>query len=315
MNITIDDAYKNFIEDRKTYVSDKTLEFYQDNISKFVTFCHDRYAAVYMSVLPDSVLKDYLLFLRTRKKFEGHPFTPESDEAIKNSSVRTYTRAVKSFLNYCKNEHYIEDYKKVKMPKNDARQIIPLYSDEVRKIDATFNHRTMIGLRDYCIVHLMLDAGFRSQEVINLKKQDVLFDKDALLVVNSKGSVSRIVIMCPCLKRNLWEYIFYHRSGSAPSAPVFIQIKNKAPINENVIKQYFARLKKRTGIDRLHPHLLRHTFATSYILGGGNLEMLRILLGHSDYDITKNYLHLVNQYQILHADIYKLDPVFFQQHY
>ena len=49
MNITIDDAYKNFIEDRKTYVSDKTLEFYQDNISKFVTFCHDRYAAVYMS--------------------------------------------------------------------------------------------------------------------------------------------------------------------------------------------------------------------------------------------------------------------------
>ena len=107
MNITIDDAYKNFIEDRKTYVSDKTLEFYQDNISKFVTFCHDRYAAVYMSALPDSVLKDYVLFLRTRKKFEGHQFTPESDEAIKNSSVRTYTRAVKSFLNYCKNEHYI----------------------------------------------------------------------------------------------------------------------------------------------------------------------------------------------------------------
>ena len=45
MNITIDDAYKDFIEDRKTYVSDKTLEFYTDNISKFVAFCHDNYAA------------------------------------------------------------------------------------------------------------------------------------------------------------------------------------------------------------------------------------------------------------------------------
>ena len=129
MNITIDDAYKDFIEDRKTYVSDKTLEFYTDNISKFVAFCHDNYAAVYMAELPDSVLKDYVLYLRTKKKFEGHPFTPESDETIKNSSVRTYTRAVKSFLNYCKNENYIEDYKKVKMPKNDARQIIPLYRD------------------------------------------------------------------------------------------------------------------------------------------------------------------------------------------
>lgn len=315
MNITIDDAYKDFIEDRKTYVSDKTLEFYTDNISKFVAFCHDNYVAFYMLELPDSVLKDYVLYLRTKKKFEGHPFIPESDETIKNSSVRTYTRAVKSFLNYCKNEHYIEDYKKVKMPRSDVRQIIPLYTDEVEIIDATFNQGSMMGLRDFCIVHLMLDAGFRSQEVINLKIQDVLFDKDALLVVNSKGSVSRIVIMCSRLKQKLQDYIYYYRLGSAPDDNVFVQIKSKELINENVIKQYFARLKKRTGINRLHPHLLRHTFATSYILGGGNLEMLRILLGHSDYDVTKNYLHLANQYQILHANIYKLDPVFFQQHY
>lgn len=315
MEITIDAAYKNFIDDRKTYVSGKTLAFYLDNISKFVTFCHEHYASDLMSDLPESVLKDYVLHLRTKKKFEGHPFTPESDDVIKNSSVRTYTRAVKSFLNFCVQEHYIKDYKRVKMPRNDARQIIPLYDEEVTKIDQTFNMSSMMGLRDFCIVHLMLDAGFRSQEVINLKIQDVLFDKDALLVVNSKGSVSRIVIMCPFLKRHLSSYFDLYRRGSAPTDAVFIQIKTKESINENVIKQYFARLKKKTGIDRLHPHLLRHTFATSYILGGGNLEMLRILLGHSDYDVTKNYLHLANQYQILQASIYKLDPVFFQQHY
>lgn len=315
MEITIDAAYKNFIDDRKTYVSGKTLAFYLDNISKFVTFCHEHYASDLMSDLPESVLKDYVLHLRTKKKFEGHPFTPESDDVIKNSSVRTYTRAVKSFLNFCVQEHYIKDYKRVKMPRNDARQIIPLYDEEVTKIDQTFNMSSMMGLRDFCIVHLMLDAGFRSQEVINLKIQDVLFDKDALLVVNSKGSVSRIVIMCPFLKKYLSSYFDLYRRGSAPTDAVFIQIKTKESINENVIKQYFARLKKKTGIDRLHPHLLRHTFATSYILGGGNLEMLRILLGHSDYDVTKNYLHLANQYQILQASIYKLDPVFFQQHY
>ena len=202
------------------------------------------------------------------------------------------------------------------MPKNDARQIIPLYADEVEKIDTTFNLGSVMGLRDFCIRAFNVGRRFSFlQEVINLKMQDALFDKDALLVVNSKGSVSRIVIMCSRLKEKLRDYIYYYRHGSAPDDNVFVQIKSKEPINENVIKQYFARLKKRTGIDRLHPHLLRHTFATSYILGGGNLEMLRILLGHSDYDVTKNYLHLANQYQILHANIYKLDPVFFQQHY
>ncbi|WP_081820350.1 tyrosine-type recombinase/integrase [Robinsoniella sp. KNHs210] len=65
----------------------------------------------------------------------------------------------------------------------------------------------------------------------------------------------------------------------------------------------------------MHPHLLRHTFATSYIIGGGNLEMLRLLLGHYDYNVTRNYLHLAYQYMILNADIYKLDSVFFKTTY
>jgi integrase/recombinase XerC/integrase/recombinase XerD len=87
------------------------------------------------------------------------------------------------------------------------------------------------------------------------------------------------------------------------------------PINTNVIKQLFARIKKSTGIERVHPHLLRHTFATSYIIGGGNLEFLRIMLGHSDYETTKIYLHLAQQTKMLHNDIYKLDPVFFKSGY
>lgn len=88
-----------------------------------------------------------------------------------------HIRELLNLLNFCKQEHYIEDYKKVKMPRNDARQIIPLYAEEVEKIDQTFKINTMMGLRDFCIVHLMLDAGFRSQEVINLKIQDVLLIK------------------------------------------------------------------------------------------------------------------------------------------
>ena len=75
----------------------------------------------------------------------------------------------------------------------------------------------------------------------------------------------------------------------------------------------FRRLKNITGISRIHPHLLRHTFATAFVLQGGDLESLRLLLGHEDIQTTSIYLHLANKYKILDADIYKLDDIFFKK--
>ena len=96
---------------------------------------------------------------------------------------------------------------------------------------------------------------------------------------------------------------------------MFVKVGSNEPITLNVIKQLFARIKKSSEIDRVHPHLLRHTFATSYIVGGGNIEYLRLMLGHSDYATTKMYLHLAQESKMLHSDIYKLDPIFFKSGY
>lgn len=64
---------------------------------------------------------------------------------------------------------------------------------------------------------------------------------------------------------------------------------------------------------RLKPHLLRHTFATSYILGGGDISSLRLILGHSDIKVTEKYLHISNTLYLSAGrnNIYKLDKVFF----
>ena len=67
--------------------------------------------------------------------------------------------------------------------------------------------------------------------------------------------------------------------------------------------------------DELHAHLLRHTFATSYLVGGGNLEFLRAFLGHSDYNVTRGYSQLAAECKMLGVNVYHLDPIFFKKGY
>ncbi|MCH5186511.1 MAG: tyrosine-type recombinase/integrase [Oscillospiraceae bacterium] len=71
-----------------------------------------------------------------------------------------------------------------------------------------------------------------------------------------------------------------------------LDFRSCAPISASLIKKLFKKIRKDTGIDRIHPHLLRHTFATNYLLDGGDLETLRLLLGHSSINVTQIYLHL-----------------------
>ena len=166
----------------------------------------------------------------------------------------------------------------------------------------------------------MLDAGFRSSDVVNLKVSDVFFDKNCVQVLG-KGNKYRSVLLCPQLKKSLYRYLIEYRpfvfspGNEYYNQPFFVQIGASDFINSNVIRQFFQRIKSKSGIDRVHPHLLRHTFATSYILGGGNLEFLRMMMGHSDYETTKLYLHLAQEAQMLGHDIYKLDAIFFKTVY
>lgn len=305
-------AFKMFKMDRATYCSGRTLEYYDENIERFfkyMSLCLDMDVEHLDCVSVNrEIVQNYILQLRQTN--------------IKNTSINTYFRAVKTFLNYCIDENYVhaDCLRKIKMLRSDQQPIIPLSQDEVARIDALFNHRTESGLRNYCLVHLMLDAGFRSGDVVNLKVSDVFFDRNCVQV-KGKGDKYRTVLLSPHLKKSIYRYLIEYRpfvfdSGNPLyNQPVFVQVGSTEFISLNAVKQLFNRIKKKTGIDRFHPHLLRHTFATSYILGGGNLEFLRLMMGHSDYSTTKLYLHLAQEAQMLGYDIYKLDSIFFKTVY
>lgn len=209
-------AYELFICDRETFCTKKTISFYRENILLFLAYLENIMGVsaenLNLNDIPVKILSDYLRYLRKRKRFENHHFAGPTDSPLKNTTVRTYCRAVKAFLNYCNHEFDTGFSTKVKMPKDDSDEKVPLYDYEVEKIDWLFHLKTMTGCRNYCIFHLMLDCGLRAGEVVALRISDVYFDKNLIRIYNSKGNKTRMIILPPKLKKQMYLYLYMFRN-------------------------------------------------------------------------------------------------------
>ncbi len=214
---------------------------------------------------------------------------------LKRVSVQSYARDVRVFLRWLYFEDMINiDINRLRLVKSQKDVIQPLNDAESKKLLNAFHEDVWLDLRNKLICMLMLDCGLRRGEVVKLKLSDVDF-KSRTMIINGKGSKQRIVpfgsTTCQLLKK-------YIKRTALSSGEIFRNL-NGAPITDNTVKMLFSRLKSKSGIDRLYPHLLRHTFATNYVLNGGNIEVLRVLMGHSTINITQVYVHIAAQMRII----------------
>lgn len=281
--MTVKQAYDDFIVFKRSYCDDSTVKYYSQNLGFFFDFLRHDYKldidSISLDQLDRKVMQHYVSYLRSRQKYMVHPFKVADQKKgnLKNSTIRIYLRAVRVFLNYAVDEldSSLSVSRKVKLPKDDTAIQIPLYTHEVNQIDDLFSQSTELGLRNLCIIHLMLDAGFRAEEVVSFKVKDISFDKGILSVIDSKNHKSRVVPLGWQLRMYLQAYLDF-RSPVSDDEFLILKMGSRYGIGYNVIKQLFYRIRSRTGIARLHPHLLRHTFAVSYLIGGGILNFFGI---------------------------------------
>ena len=272
------ELYNLFIKDRETYCSPKTINTYHAQLGRFTSFLQLE-NIIYMEQINTETLKDYLLYLR--------------DSGIKATSIKAYFRHLYALFSFAIDNEYISPFKyKIKLPRPDPEQVLPLSQTEVSRLLRNASPRNAL------IIRLMVDMGLRSSEVRHLRRKDI--SDSFLTIVNSKCNKSRILPIPPAVKDSMHIYGLYKYDPDD-----FI-----IGISENAMKCIFSRLKQSCGISRLHAHLLRHTFATSYIMQRSNLEYLRCYMGHETYAVTQGYIQLASQCNLIHYDIYKIDPIF-----
>lgn len=312
-------AFELFIVSRETYCADTTIFNYKNTLRYFIDFVSIRKNTVPENVEVSDITKEdinfYVLYLRKKKKNENNPIAATSDDVITKRTVKTYTTDVRTFFNWLVSENYITQennpMKNFRMIKPEKRSVLPITNDEVSILKDGYSSVTVLGCRNLAIIHLLLDEGFRVSEICNLKTSDIHYANDCI-VVNGKGSKQRILPMARIVRKYIERYQFNYRPEVVHDF-LFCDV-NGNPITSDAIRNVFCRAKKRTKIERLHPHLLRHTFATSFIIGGGSLELLRIYMGHSDIATTQQYMHVVNAIQFS-KNIYQLDDIFFKRMY
>lgn len=184
-----------------------------------------------------------------------------------------------------------------------------LTDDEISKIFECYpDGSNSIHLRNRVIISLMLDCGLRLSEVVNVKYSQ-LYIKDGYIIVTGKGNKSRAVSFGGYTKKHLMNYLSCFNPlfpAVVKSDSLFVTSESNQ-ISQNTIKKIFRKLKDITGIERLHPHLLRHTFATRYLENGGDIYTLKNLLGHTTLAQTIHYLHIAENR--IHKDYSLFSPL------
>ena len=240
--------------------------------------------------ISESLLIEYHLELESRKCIN-------KQKNLARVTVRTYIRNIRIFLRFCFEKKYIDEplYKNMIMPRTEKPLIEILSDDDLTKLIGSFDNG-ILGLRDNAIISLMVDSGLRLSEVSGIRKSDINFI-DNYVMVTGKGRKGRIVPIGVSVRQLL---IDYQKQREVELEEVFFLTAEGNPLSSDGIRQMIKRLKKRTGMKRLYAHLLRHTFATNFLIdGSGDVYELSRILGHSDIKITENYLHMANSYIII----------------
>ena len=146
-----------------------------------------------------------------------------------------------------------------------------------------------LGLRDRAVLELFYSSGLRLSELCTLRWADLHLD-EGLVSVRGKGGKERIVPVGSFAREALRQW--RGESGGTSDAPVFPG-RGGGPISPRAIQIRMRQLAQRQGLfKRVHPHLLRHSFASHVLESSGDLRGVQELLGHADISTTQIYTHL-----------------------
>ena len=268
------DASQSFLNYAEITHKSATVRFYRQKICKLMKYFRDQH-------LEDINRFDIIDFIAEYRK---------QNPEVSNATINKHIQTLKVMRNVLTEKPL--DMNKLKEEKKLSKIIddktIKKIFDYYEALDTTFEP---MGLRNHLMFKLLLDTGLRINELLNLQVKDVLMKQRTIHVKITKMSSERYVYFTDETADLMKRYSKRFRLKNY----LFFDIFTGRPLKASAIQSICGRLEKRLRLkDHVRPHKWRHTFATNFLKNGGDIESLRLILGHTNLLTTQRYLHFDN---------------------
>lgn len=291
------DFYKkqfvNYLRLEKS-LSENTVQNYLFDLKHFFDYVTEEHNINEVKSVSDKIVESFVFYLRNKKN--------KKEEYYSIKSINRHISSLKTFFKFLLNEKNIDSNPTdiIDAPKTTRKLPDVLTIQEIESIFLKADVYDKLECRDRAIMETMYASGLRVSELINLHLNDI-YTKDGILRIFGKGSKERIVpIGSSALK---YISIYFEKSRPYLKKPdsedfVFLNFRGRN-LSRMAIWNILKKYSSMAGIKKdIHPHILRHSFATHLLEGGADIRIIQEMLGHSDISTTQIYTHIDRDYLI-----------------
>ncbi len=224
--------------------------------------------------------------------------TNTSDELGK-TTLNYHLIALRSFLKYCaKRDISALTADKIELARTVRKQVTFLNEDEVERLFAQPDIKTLAGVRDRAILELLFSSGLRVSELVGLDRDHINLKRREFMV-RGKGQKDRPIFISPEAAAWIEQYLAQRQDTAKP---LFVRYSGSKQVDlsgnfhrltARSVQRLVARHARLAGITKhVSPHTLRHSFATDLLMNGADLRSVQAMLGHSNIATTQIYTHV-----------------------
>ncbi len=260
-------------------VSPHTLLAYQRDLKRLLEFCK-QHGIKCWEELPEPSLRQYI--------------SERREHGLSARSLQRELSALRGLFRYLYKQGCIEDnpVRRVRPPKS-SRSLPGTLATEAVTALVEAKKGSVLEVRDCAMWELLYSSGLRLSELVALDLHDLDLGEGLVKVHAGKGGKGRLLPVGRCARSALREWIVVrHELADNGEKGLFVNRYGKR-ITPRGVQQRLAQWGRRLGFEQsLHPHLLRHSFASHLLEASGDLRAVQELLGHADIATTQIYTHL-----------------------